>query len=93
MARKHSRIKLTDKSLQELKDKGFLYVLIKGYTPAQRNDRIELNQFILVPVRALPDAPGEKEIFAPIDSEVLTFWANPSEDGIEAYIELSLESA
>jgi hypothetical protein len=93
MARNQSRIKLTDKTLQELKDKGFLYVLIKGYTPAQRNDHIELNGFILVPVRELPDGPGEKEIFAPIDSEVLACWAEPSDDGIEAYIELSYKSA
>ena len=88
MARNRSRIKLTDKSLQELKDKGFQYVLIKGYTPAQKNDHIELNQFILVPVRELPDSPGDKEIFAPIDSDVLAYWADPSIGGIEAFIDL-----
>lgn len=93
MARNRPRIKLTDTTLQELKDKGFLYVLVKGYTPAQRNDHIELNQFILVPVRQLPEAPGEKEIFAPIDSDVLAYWAHLSDNEIEAYIDLSLESA
>ena len=91
MARTKSLIKLTYKTLQELKDKGFRYVLVKSYTPAQRSNRIELNQFILVPVRELPGDPGEKEIFAPIDSEVLTDWL--SEKGLEAYIEGALESA
>lgn len=93
MARNRPRIKLTDKTLQDLKNKGFRYVLIKGYTPAQRNDHIELNQFILVPVRQLPEDPAEKEIFAPIDSEVLAYWAQLSSSGIEAYIELTTESA
>ena len=92
MARNRPRIKLTDKTLQELKDRGFLYVLIKGYTPAQRKDHIELNHFILVPVRQLPEDPAEKEIFAPIDSEVLAYWAQLSTGGIVAYIELPTES-
>jgi hypothetical protein len=93
MARTRPRVKLTDESLQELKDKGFLYVLIRSYTPTQRNDHVELNQFVLVPVRELPSGPGEKEIFAPIDSEVIANWAQLSANGIEAFIEFSFESA
>ena len=93
MARTKSLIKLTDKTLQELKDKGFRYVLVKSYTPAQRNNRIELNRFILVPVKELPGDPGEREIFAPIDSDVLTDWAQLSEKGLEAYIDTNLEQA
>jgi hypothetical protein len=81
-------IRLTEKTLQELKDKGFQFVIVKGYTPERRLDHIQLNYFTLVPLKELPTGPGEKEIYAPIDSEVLAEWANLS-DGFEAYIEMT----
>jgi len=79
--------RLTKKSLQELKDLGFRYVLVKGYTPDRRFDYIELNYFTLVPVKDLPEDPGQKEIFAPIDSDILEDWANQPDRGIKAFIE------
>jgi hypothetical protein len=82
------RRKLTDQTLQELKDEGFQYVLIKDYTPDRRLDHIQLNHFILVPVMQLPTDPGEKEIFAPIDSEVLLDWVSSINPTFEAYIEI-----
>ena len=87
MAKSKSAVRLTDQTLKELKDKGFQYVLIKGYAPDRRNAYIELNHVILLPVMELPVEPGEQEIFAPIDSEILLDWANSSDDGFEAYIE------
>ena len=78
---------MTKKSLQELKELGFRYVLVKGYTPDRRFDYIELNHFTLVPVKELPEDPGQKEIFAPIDSEILDEWASQPEMGIMAFIE------
>ena len=79
------RRKLTDQSLQELKDKGFQYVLVKTYTPDRHLDHIQLNHFILVPVMQLPTDPG---IYAPIDSEVLLEWVSSIDTAFEAYIEL-----
>ena len=87
MQKPNTASKLTKKSLQELKDLGFRYVLVKGYTPDRRFDYIELNYFTLVPVKELPEDPGEKEIFAPIDSEILDDWASQPERGIEAFIQ------
>jgi hypothetical protein len=87
MAQSKSAVRLTDQTLQQLKDKGFQYVIVKGYTPDRRLDHIQLNHFILTPVVTLPTEPGEKEIYAPIDSEVLADWASTSDGSFEAYIE------
>lgn len=87
MAQNKSSIRLTDQTLQDLKDKGFQYVIIKGYTPDRRLDHIQLNHFVLMPVVELPTEPGEKEIYAPIDSEVLSDWAGTTDGSFEAYIE------
>ncbi len=78
-------VPLTRESLQELKDKGFLFVLVKGYSLERRVDYIHLTHFMLTPVRELPEDPGDKEIFAPIDSDVLWEWAGAEE--VVAFIE------
>jgi len=87
MAQSKSTVRLTAQTLQQLKDKGFQFVIVKGYTPDRRLDHIQLNHFILTPVVELPTEPGEKEIYAPIDSEVLADWADTSDGSFEAYIE------
>ena len=79
--------RLTQKILQQLKEKGFQYVLVKGYSPGKKMDWIELNAFRLRPVMELPKDPAEQEIFAPVDSEILQEWAAP-ENNIEAFIEM-----
>ena len=74
--------RLTAQNLQNLKDLGFRFVLIKGYTPDWRADSISLNHFILAPVKHLPEDPAEKEIYEPIDSEILLDWATPNSEVI-----------
>lgn len=80
-------VRLTQKILLQLKENGFQYVLVKGYSPGKKMDWIELNAFKLKPVKELPEDPAEKEIFAPVDSEILLEWAAP-ENNIEAFIEV-----
>ncbi|HLZ87482.1 MAG TPA: hypothetical protein VKQ52_09590 [Puia sp.] len=79
--------RLTARRLQELKDLGFRFVLIKGYTIDRRSDYIELNHFTLVPVKELPEDPGQKEIYEPIESEILLEWASSPDNGVMAFIE------
>jgi hypothetical protein len=88
MAKTKPSIRLTVRSLQQVKDKGFQYVLIKSYAPDRRHDYIQLNHLILVPVVELPRESGEKEIFAPIDSEIILDWANSPDKDFIAYIEI-----
>jgi hypothetical protein len=79
--------KLTVKRLQELKDLGFRFVLIKGYALDRRADYIELNHFSLLPVKELPEDPAQKEIYEPIESEILLEWASSVDSGVTAYID------
>ena len=87
MADKKRTVRLTEQTLQQLKDRGFQYVLIKGYGLTQKLDYIELNSFKLTPVKELPEDPALKEIYAPLDSEILLQWASSQEGGVEAFIE------
>jgi len=79
--------RLTNQAIQVLKDLGYQYVVVKGYTPDRRNDYIELNHFMLEPVKQLPEGSGQTGIFAPIDSDIIRDWANQADDGIKAFIE------
>lgn len=89
MAKSKPSTRLTARILQQLKDKGFQFVLVKGYTPDRRHDHIQLNHLTLVPVMELPQKPGDKEIYAPIDSEILLDWANSPDVDFIAYIEIT----
>ncbi len=82
-----SAIRLTKQSLQQLKDSGFRFVLIKGYTLDRRIAYIEVNYFTLVPVIELPEDPAKKEIYEPIDSDILMQWASFPDDGAKVIIE------
>jgi hypothetical protein len=79
--------RLTTQNLRALRELGFRYVIVNGYTPDRVFDYIALNRFILVPVRELPGEPGQNGIFAPIDSDILDDWANQPDNGIKAFIE------
>jgi hypothetical protein len=79
--------RLTKHSLRELRELGFRYVLVNGYTPDWQFDYIALSRFILVPVKELPVEPGQKGIYAPIESDILDDWANQPDSGISAFIE------
>ena len=87
METSRSATRLTKQSLQQLKDSGFQFVLIKGYTTDRRVDYIEVNYFTLVPVKDLPEDPNKKEIYEPIDSEILMEWASFPDDGAKVIIE------
>jgi hypothetical protein len=82
-----SALRLTLQSLQHLKDRGFRFVLIKGYTTDRRVDYIVLNYFTLVPVKDLPEDPNKKEIYEPIDSDILLEWASRPEESTIVLIE------
>jgi len=79
--------RLTTQNLRELRELGFRYVLVNGYTPDRVSDYIVLNRFILVPVKDLPEEPGQNGIYAPIDSDILDDWASQPDNGIKAFIE------
>ena len=77
----------TLKALQKLKDSGFRYVQIKGFTRDNRLDYIEPYYFVLIPIKNLPDDPNKKEIYEPINSSLLEDWANLPHERIKIVIE------
>jgi hypothetical protein len=87
MANSKSTVRLTKTSLQQLKDSGFRFVLIKGYTSDRRVDYMEFKFFTLVPVKNLPEDPNKKEIYEPINSLILLEWATFPDQGTQVVIE------
>ena len=81
-----STTKLTLQMLQKLKDKGFRYVQVKGFTQDRRQDYIEPRYLILVPIRELSDDPDKQEIYEPINSSILLDWAGSPDEGIEVLV-------
>lgn len=82
-----SGIRLTKESLQQLKDSGFRFVLIKCYTTDRRVDYMDLSYFTLEPVKKLPEDPAKKEIYEPIGSAILMEWASFPDHGAKVMIE------
>jgi hypothetical protein len=73
-------------ALETLRNKGFLYVQIKGFTSDKRLDYMEPRYLLLIPMMALPDEPGKIEIYESIDSKLLQEWAAHPGNGMEVLI-------
>ncbi|HUB60231.1 MAG TPA: hypothetical protein VL978_06010 [Puia sp.] len=86
MPKDPSAIRLTRQSLEKLKEGGYRFVLVESYTVDRRPEHIELNHFLLKPVKELPLA-GDWGIFEPIDSHILSEWADHPDNGIKAFID------
>ena len=78
--------RLTHLSLQKLKDDGFRYVQVMGFTQDGRLDYMELKYFMLIPVKFLPEDQNKRGIYEPIESKILIEWANSDDDGFEVLV-------
>lgn len=79
-------IRLTPKTLQTLKDKGYLYVQVNSFTYDRRLDYMEPRYFVLVPIKDLSVDPENQGIYEPINSKILIDWSNSSHDDIEVLV-------
>ncbi|HVU55953.1 MAG TPA: hypothetical protein VHD83_12905 [Puia sp.] len=77
---------LTLAVLEELKRKGFKYVIVNGFTHDRRSDYMEPYYFVLEPVKQLPDDASKKGIYEPIDSALLMEWAKYSHEGARVFV-------
>jgi hypothetical protein len=77
---------LTLHALAELRHHGFLYVRVDAFTQNMRPDYMEPHYFVLTPIKNLPDDVNKKGIYEPIDSPMLTDWANSPDVGIKVYL-------
>lgn len=85
--------RLTRQVLENLKASGYRYVVVEGYTVDRRQDFIEMNHFVLRPLRDLPNLPGDLGIFESIDSPILDEWADAPDGSIQAFIESNNQTA
>ena len=81
-----SRKKLTPSSLQSLRKKGFKYVQVQGFSPDKHLDYMEPRYFVLVPLKNLPTEADQKGIYEPIESNILTEWANAEDEGFDVFL-------
>lgn len=79
-------IPFTPDSLKTLKNKGFQYVQVKGFTSDKRLDYVDPHYMILIPIKNLPEDPGKIEIYEPIHSQLLLDWADQPHDGMKILI-------
>lgn len=73
-------IPLTLKALESLEEKGFQYVQVKAFTSDRHFDYVDPSMFIMFPLRELPTDPLKKDIYEPINSELLKAWASEEND-------------
>lgn len=79
--------------LETLKDKGFLYVQVKGFTADKRPDYMEPRYLVLIPMKSLPEIPGSIEIYEAINSRLLEEWATHPREGMQVLISFNKNSS
>ena len=73
-------IPLTLKALELLEQKGFQYVQVKAFTSDRHFDYVDPSMFIMFPLKELPTDPLLKDIYEPINSDLLRSWACEDND-------------
>ncbi len=81
-----STVELTLQTLEDLKNRGFLYVRVNAFTQDKRMDYMEPRYFVLIPVKELSDDVDKKGIYEPVNSRLLADWANFPNEGIKVYV-------
>ncbi len=62
-------------ALDQLLAEGYVYVQVKGFTIDKHCEYVDPHTLVLVPLKALPTDPVEKDIYEPIQSPILYQWA------------------
>ena len=73
-------IPLTLQALDNLAKKGFQYVQVKAFTSDRHFDYVDPSMFIMFPMKELPTDPLQRDIYEPINSELLRAWASEEND-------------
>lgn len=78
--------KLDTKTLAALENKGYRFLLVKGLTIDNHYDHVEPHYLVLVPVKELPRDPAQKDVYAPIGSDIIRRWATESDESTEIMV-------
>lgn len=76
----------TQKKLEQLIGKGYRYVQVKGLTTDYHYDYIEPSRIVLIPLRELPADQSAKDIYEPIDSQLLLSWACERDNRLKMFL-------
>jgi hypothetical protein len=68
-------VELSVKALDNLQLKGYRFVQVHGLTLDRHFDYMEPSIMVFVPFKELPTDPLERDIYEPINSELLYKWA------------------
>lgn len=79
-------IPFTVDSLDGLKTSGYKFVQVKGFTIDKHYEYIEPYFLVLVPLKELPSSDLNKDIYEPIESDILLGWAGDTGEGLKIYI-------
>jgi hypothetical protein len=82
-------IKLTLEALHNLENSGYKYVQVKGLTIDQHCDYVEPHYIMLLPMKELPTAQINKDIYEPVDSDLLREWARDINETMQILISIS----
>jgi hypothetical protein len=80
---------LSLQALQQLEDAGYKFVQVKGITRDKHYDYSEPSFLILVPIKELPANAEKKDIYEPVNSELLQQWANDKTDSVKVFISIN----
>jgi hypothetical protein len=83
---RHATTPFTPGVLDALRRKGYRFVQVRGLTVEGHYDYIEPSRLVLIPFRELPAQPEDKDIYEPIDSELLLAWAYDKGNGVAVFV-------
>lgn len=72
---RNANTQLSISALKLLEQKGYKYVQIKGLTADKHYEYVEPYYWVLVPMKELPVDPAKRDIYEPINSDILKQWA------------------
>lgn len=70
----------TQQTLDKLKQTGYQFFQIKGLTIDMHFEYTEPYYIVLVPIKALPEEQEEKDIYAPINSDIVQKWVTENNE-------------
>lgn len=71
---------LTVEALNDLKEKGYKYLQIQGFTQDHHPEYIEPHYLMLVPKKSLASSKNEMDIYEDISGETIINWAKKGDD-------------
>jgi hypothetical protein len=91
--RQAPRLPFTSQRLKELIRKGYKFVQVMGLTADCHYDVTQPHCILLVPMRELPGDNARKDVYEPIDSEIIAAWAEQVSDYIPVTVSSMYKNA